>query len=386
MEYDNIRSDSGHDIQFLSSRCRFVIKGRKIVGIYSYKRRSGITIAERRKQLRRSGGSYIDGGVFMKELLKRLSETWGPSGYEHNVRKLIESEVAAYADEVHVDGIGNLIVRIGKGGPRVMFMAHMDEIGVMATFAEKSTGVLRFAEIGSLTKHTLPGRRVQFEDGTIGIIGVHDRKTNPTIEDLYIDTGGAEVAIGQPAVFRSEFVTQGDMFIGKAMDDRAGCAVAIQAIQKLKKKSQNEVYFVFSVQEHVGLRGAGPAAYGVDPAITVALDVTSTGDLPKGPKMAVKLGGGAAIKVHDPGLVVPRAVIDWMVEAAQADNIPHQMELLTGSTTGAARVQNTRMGVPSGCISIPTRFMHSPSEMVHHSDLKACVNLVLSLVRKPVTI
>jgi tetrahedral aminopeptidase len=324
----------------------------------------------------------------MKDLLKRLSETWGPSGYEHKVRKLIESEVAAYADEVRVDGIGNLIVRVGKGGPRVMFIAHMDEIGVMATFAEKSTGVLRFAEIGGLTKHALLGRRVQFEDGTIGVIGTHDmpKKNNPTIDELFIDTGGTEASIGQPAVFRNEFTAQGDVFVGKAMDDRAGCAVAIQAIQQLKKKTPNEVYFVFGVQEEVGLRGAGPAAYGVDPAVAVALDVTATGDLPKGPKMAVKLGGGAAIKVHDPGLIVPREIIDWMTGRAEAGKIPYQLELLGGGSTDAARVQNTRMGVPSGCISIPTRFVHSPSEMVHRSDLKACVDLVLSLVRNPVTI
>lgn len=322
----------------------------------------------------------------MKELLKRLSETWGPSGYEHKVRKLIESEVAAYADEVRVDGIGNLIVRVGKGGPRMMFIAHMDEIGVMATFAEKSTGVLRFAEIGGLTKHALLGRRVQFEDGTIGVIGVHDRKNNPTIDELYIDTGGANVSIGQPAVFRSEFTAQGDVLVGKAMDDRAGCAVAIQAIQQLKKKTPNEVYFVFGVQEEVGLRGAGPAAYGVDPALAIALDVTATGDLPKGPKMAVKLGGGAAIKVHDPGLIVPRVIVDWMTERAEADKIPYQLELLAGGSTDASRIQNSRVGVPSGCISIPTRFVHSPSEMVHQGDLNACVDLVLSLVRNPVTI
>jgi endoglucanase len=120
--------------------------------------------------------------------------------------------------------------------------------------------------------------------------------------------------------------------------------------------------------------------------VAIALDVTATGDLPKGPKMAVRLGGGAAIKVHDPGLIVPRAIVDWMTKRAEADNIPHQLELLAGGSTDAARVQNSRVGVPSGCISIPTRFVHSPSEMVHQADLKACVDLVLSLVRNPVTI
>jgi endoglucanase len=324
----------------------------------------------------------------MKELLKRLSETWGPSGYEHKVRKIIESEVAAYADDVHIDGIGNLIVRVGSGGPRLMVIAHMDEIGVMATFAEKSTGVLRFAELGGLTKHALLGQRVQFEDGTLGVIGVHDmyKKTAPHIDDMYIDTGGVETRIGQPAVFTREFASQGDVFVGKALDDRAGCVVAIETIQRLNKQTPNELYFVFSVQEEVGLRGAGPAAFGVDPAVAIALDVTDTGDLPKGEKMVVRLGGGAAIKVFDPGLVVPRAVIDWMVHRAEADGIPYQLELMREGSQDASRVQNTRMGVPSGCISIPARYIHSPSEMVHQGDLEACINLLLGLVKNPVAI
>ncbi len=324
----------------------------------------------------------------MKDLLKRLCETWGPSGYEYKVRKLIESEVAAYADEVHTDPMGNLIVRVGSGGPRVMVITHMDEIGVMATFAEKTTGMLRFAEIGGLTRHALLGKRVQFEDGTIGVIGSHDmyRKTNPTIDDLYIDTGGIELRIGQPAVFTREFTAQGDVFISKALDDRVGCLVAIEAIQRLNRHSANEVYFVFSVQEEVGLRGAAAAAFGVDPAVAIALDVTDTGDLPKGEKMAVRLGGGAAIKVYDPGLVVPKAVIEWMIERAESDEIPYQLELMTAGSTDAARVQNTRMGVPSGCISIPTRYIHSPSEMVHQGDVKACVDLLVGLVTHPVAI
>lgn len=319
----------------------------------------------------------------MIELLKQLCETWGPSGYEHKVRKLIESEVAAYADEVRIDGIGNLIVRVGSGGPRVMVIAHMDEIGVMATFAEKSSGMLRFAEIGGLTKHALLGTRVQFEDGTIGVIGVHDmyKKTSPQLDDLYIDTGGAEVRIGQPAAFAAhDFAAQGDVLIGKAMDNRAGCAVAVETIQRLNKHTPNEVYFVFSVQQHVGLRGAGPATFGVDPAVAVAVDVTKTGDLPKGERMAVRMGGGAAIKVHDPGLVVPRAVVDWMVGRAEAGNIPYQLEIQREGSQDASRAQNSRMGVPSGCISIPARYLHSPSEMVHQADMEACVALLLSLV------
>lgn len=324
----------------------------------------------------------------MKELLKTLCETWGPSGYEYKVRKLIESEVAGFADEVRIDPLGNLIVRVGSGGPKVMVIAHMDEIGVMATFAEKASGMLRFAPVGGLIRHILPGSRVQFEDGTIGVVGAHDirQKNNLTVDDLFIDVAGADVKAGQPAVFVREFIEQGDVFISKALDDRLGCLIAIQAIQRLNRHTPNEVYFVFSVQEEIGMRGAAAAAYGVDPDVAIAVDVTDTGDLPKNAQMAVKMGGGAAIKVHDPGLVVPRAIIDWMVDRAEADGIPYQMELLAGGSTDAARVQNSRAGVPSGCISIPTRYIHTTSEMAHQADIAACIDLLVGLTANPVEI
>lgn len=319
----------------------------------------------------------------MSDLLKRLCEAWGPSGYEHHVRRLIETEVAAYADEVRVDGIGNLIVRVGNRGPKVMVVVHMDEIGVMATFAEPSTGVLRFAAVGGLTVHDLVGQRVQFEDGTLGVIGAHQpyKNSNPKLDELYIDTGGAPVAIGQPAAFVHTYAEQGEIRLSKAMDDRAGCAVVIEAIQALNKKTPNQVYFVFSVQEEVGLRGAGPAAFGIAPDVAIAVDVTDTGDMPKGEKTVVKLGQGAGIKVYDPGLVVPRAVIDWMVSTAEQAGIPYQIDMIEAGTTDAARVQLAGSGVPSGAVTIPCRYIHSQSEMVHARDLQACTDLLVALLK-----
>ncbi|HEX2619252.1 MAG TPA: M20/M25/M40 family metallo-hydrolase, partial [Phototrophicaceae bacterium] len=146
----------------------------------------------------------------------------------------------------------------------------------------------------------------------------------------------------------------------------------------------NEVYFVFAVQEEVGLRGAGPAAFSIDPDVAIALDVTATGDTPKGEKMAVKLGGGAAIKIHDLGLIVPPAVRDWMVNRAKADKIPYQLELLSLGSTDAARAQVARAGVPSGCISIPCRYVHTTSETVDVNDVQACIDLLFGLVHNPV--
>ncbi|MAS37563.1 MAG: aminopeptidase [Anaerolineaceae bacterium] len=331
----------------------------------------------------------------MKDLIKKLVEAWGPSGYEHHIRALIQEEVADLADEITVDPLGNLICRVGSGGKKVMISAHMDEIGVMATYAEPESGYLRFTNIGGLIHSTLAGNRVRFEDGTIGVIAVHDqfgagRTSVPNLDDFYIDVstgnGAASIQPGSPAGMWREMEERGSRLIAKSMDDRIGCAVAIGAMRKLNKQAPNECYFVFSVQEEVGLRGARTAAHGVDPDVGIALDVTGSGDELKSWKMAVKLGKGAAIKIHDGGLVVPPAVRDWMVERAEADGIPYQLELLTGGTTDAAAIQLARAGVPSGCISIPCRFVHTTSETVDVNDVQACVDLLAGLLTNPISL
>ncbi|MEO1290567.1 MAG: M28 family peptidase, partial [Chloroflexota bacterium] len=253
----------------------------------------------------------------MFDLIKKLTEAWGPSGYEHQVRALIKEEVADLADEVTVDGMGNLICRMGDigNGKKVMIAAHMDEIGVMATYAEPNSKYLRFSNIGGLLYTSLHGNRVKFEDGTIGVIAVHDafgkgRSSANSVDSFYIDvqddSGEMTIQAGNPAGFWRETQQRGNRIIAKSLDDRIGCVVAIEAMRKIKVTgTPNEVYFVFTTQEEVGLRGAKAAAFGVDPDIGIALDVTGTGDEIHGRKMAVKLGGGAAIKVIDTSLIVP---------------------------------------------------------------------------------
>lgn len=329
----------------------------------------------------------------MKETIQKLVEAWGPSGYEHHVRRLIQEEIEGLADEVTVDPLGNLICRVGQGGPKIMVAAHMDEIGVMTMYAEKNSGYLRFTAIGGLLYTTLMGSRVRFEDGTVGVIGAPDmfgasRTTAPELDEFYIDVsdgnGNGSIQPGSPAAFWRPMEERGTRLIAKSMDDRISCAIGIEAMRRLKqgrkKKLPNEVYFVFTVQEEVGIRGARPAAYAIDPDVAIALDVTGTGDQIKNEKMAVRLGGGAAIKLHDTGLVVPPAVRDWMVNRAEADSIPYQLELLTLGSTDAAGIQTARAGVPSGCISIPCRYVHTTSETVDINDVEACVKLLVGLL------
>ena len=198
------------------------------------------------------------------------------------------------------------------------------------------------------------------------------------------DGNGNATPVGQPAAFTREMQRRGERIIAKSLDDRIGCVVAIEAMRRLNRTTPHEVYFAFTVQEEVGLRGAKTAAQGVHPDIGIALDVTGSGDQIRGRKMLVKLGGGAAIKVHDPGLVVPVAIKNWMIARCEADGIPYQLELLAGGRTDASVIQLVDSGVPSGCISIPTRYLHTTSETVDIGDVRACIDLLAGLLSNPI--
>lgn len=334
-------------------------------------------------------------GSSMEELLQRLSETWGPSGYEGGVRALLKDAVAGRVDEARVDPLGNLIcVKRPRGkarGTRIMFSAHMDEIGVIVTDIDER-GFLRIAPVGGCGVTTLLGQRLVFGNGVRGSVG-HEPVDEPkdlAFPRLWVDIGAttraeAEEAVGygSMATFDRDFAIGARVVSGKALDDRAGCAVLAQALLEMDEVG-NEVVAVFSVQEEVGLRGARTSAYGVDPRLGVAIDVTRTGDTPKARPMAVRLGGGAAIKAKDSSLVTPPEVMDLMVTRAKSCGIAHQIEVLESGGTDAGAIHLSRAGVPSGCISIPTRYLHTPAEMVSRADLRSCVNLVKAIAEEPV--
>lgn len=325
----------------------------------------------------------------MIELTKKLVETWGPSGYEHRIRAVIREEAAELADDMWVDGLGNLICRVGRGGKKILVAAHMDEIGLMTNYQEPESGFLRFTNIGGLRTNTLNGNRALFEDGTVGVIAVQD-DGGKSLNDFYIDveneSGANAVPVGQPAGFLREMQRRGSRIIAKSLDDRIGCVVALETMRNLNKETPNEIYFAFTVQEEVGLRGARTAAQAIRPDIGVAIDVTGSGDQIRGRKMMVKLGGGAAVKVHDPGLTVPPAIKNWMIARCEADDIPYQLELLAGGTTDASVIQMADAGVPSGCISIPTRYLHTTSETVDLNDVRACIRLLTGLLANPIEV
>jgi putative aminopeptidase FrvX len=329
----------------------------------------------------------------MKTLIQKLVESVGPSGHEQAVRDLVRSEVVAFADDVRVDPLGNLIVRKGAkagDGSRVMLSAHMDEIGVMVTHIGEN-GFVRFTTVGGVYPHTCLGARVQFMNGARGVIGwerIDGADRLPTFEQMYLDVGASTreevtLKVGDVGAFDRPFLDLGNRLVAKAMDDRISVAIQIETLRRLKA-SPHEIYFVFSVQEEVGLRGATTAAFGVDPEIGISVDVTRSGDTPKGIKMEVGLGKGPAIKVRDGRMLSDPRLVDLMVKTAQAANLPYQLEVLEAGTTDAAAIQLTRAGVPSGCVSIPCRYIHSPSEMVDYRDVENAVNLLVELLSKPI--
>ena len=329
----------------------------------------------------------------MKDTIKTLVEAWGPSGAEHRVRALIAQEIDGLADEVRTDVMGNLIaLKKGDGtGKKIMLSAHMDEIGVIVSWVDEK-GFVRINPIGGVrTLYEVMGR-VEFENGTIGVVGVEkmDKPDQvPPMDKLYVDAGATSredcpVKVGDVGCFARPMVEAGDHLTSKAMDDRIGCAVLVQTMRDLQS-SPHDLYFVFSAQEEVGLRGATTGAFGISPDVGIAVDVTFAGDTPEPSfRMATKLGGGPAIKVKDGGMLATPWVKEWMIRTAEANGIPYQLEVLLGGTTDARAIQTTQAGIPSGCLSIATRYVHSPSETVSYTDVLNSVKLMVALLSDPI--
>jgi len=321
----------------------------------------------------------------MIELIKTLTETYGPAGNESRIRQVLRDMVKDKVDELKVDALGNLIaLRKGKGGKKVMLAAHMDEIGIVVNYVDEK-GFLRFSALGGVWPHTLLGNRVEFENGVVGVIGVEKLESPdkvPTFDKLYIDVGAESredcpVKVGDIGVFSRPLIAQGQRLIAKAFDDRIGCAVLVKLLEEIKD-CKHDLYVVFTVQEELGLRGAVTSAYGIAPDVGIAVDVTRTGDTPEAPKMAVALGKGPAVKVKDARMISHPGVRQALIRAAEQNGIPYQLEVLEGGTTDAAAIQLTREGIPTGVISIPCRYIHTPSEMVDIRDVENAVKLLLA--------
>ncbi|WP_350344934.1 M42 family metallopeptidase [Proteinivorax tanatarense] len=320
----------------------------------------------------------------MDKLLMELSDSFGPSGHEQEITELIKDKIMDYCDEVKKDKLGNLIaIKKGKTDKKIMYAAHADEIGVLVTYIDEN-GFIRFTNIGGLSPYLLLGHKVKLQSNVTGVIGC-ERITDITklsLEKMYIDIGAntkeeAEelVNIGDVGTFYPYFEVKPNHYIGKALDDRAGCAVLISAIKEIEDPEHN-LYFVFTTQEEVGLRGAITASYSINPDMGIAVDVTGVGDTPKARRMAVSLGKGPAIKVKDNSIMVNPMVKDMLVKKAKDNGIPYQLEVLEFGGTDSGAIHLSREGAWAGVISLPCRYIHTNNEMISKNDIENAVKLL----------
>lgn len=318
------------------------------------------------------------------ELLKRLTSAFGPSGYEDEVADIIVEEIKDYVDDIKRDRLGNIIaVKKGQGSSKIMTTAHMDQIGVMITNVDKN-GYLRFTNVGYIDPFVVLAHNVIFKNGTVGTIGREEKNEikDLKLSNLYIDIGAAskedaikKVNVGDFGVLVSNFKELGERISSGALDDRIGCYILIETIKKMKKPEGN-VYFVFTVQEETYISGAITSAYAIEPDSAIVIDVTDTGDTPDCHTMSVKMGEGCTIKVMDRGLICHPKIKKYLTEVAEKNNIKYQYEVLEFGATDGKAIHTTRTGVITGVISIPSRYIHSPQEMVDMKDARCAINLL----------
>lgn len=337
------------------------------------------------------------------KLLQELSEAPGVSGREEVVREIIAREVTPLVDDVSTDAMGNLIAykKASRGASkRLMISAHMDEIGFYVRFIDEQ-GFLRVHNVGGFDVRNLFARQVEvhLKGGEVllgvlnpGVKPVHiaapdERKKIPEMSEFIVDLGlaaeevKAKVKVGDPVTLKQPFADMGRAVTGKALDDRVNCFVLIETLRALKD-SAFELYAVFSVQEEVGVRGAKTAAHALEPDIGVALDTTLAVDVPGTPpeQRVTELGAGVALKIMDGWSISTRWLLDAFAELAEAREIAYQLELLPLGGTDAGAMQLSRGGVPCVTLSIPSRYVHTVTEMVAKSDVEAAIILLQAFI------
>lgn len=319
------------------------------------------------------------------DLLKKLTEFEAPSGKERVLHAFLKGEAEKLGYEVTTDALGSVIAHKKGDGKKLMLAAHTDEIGVIASYIDED-GFIHFGRLGALFPKELHKRRVRFENGTVGIISANEEafEAKSEISNMFIDIGAKNreeaeklVRIGDTAVFEGSFAMMGDTVISRALDDRVGCYILLKVMEEIKD-SKNDLYFVFTSQEETGMRGAKTATYTIMPDYGIAVDVTGSCDTPGQRKTDVVLGSGAAISNKDAFVVCDHGVIKTLQKLAEDNSVPYTNVVKDGGGNDSGAIALTGGGVKAGSVSVPLRYMHSPSELVKKSDIDACIKLVLA--------
>jgi endoglucanase len=341
-------------------------------------------------------------------LLEKFSTASGISGYEKDVREILRKEIEPFSDSVRIDPMGNLIAEKKGGKPVIMIAAHMDEIGFVVKHIDDN-GFIYFVTVGGFFNQTLLNQRVivhgkkQDLTGVIGSKPPHmlkeeERKKVVEIDEMFIDIGAKNrkdaeklgVEIGLPITVDRDFkILANNLVTGKAFDNRAGLVILVEAMKRLsKKKIKATVCAVGTVQEEVGLKGARTSAFAIDPDLAIAVDLTFAGDSPGIDKKELEtaIGKGAVITILEAlgrGVIVPEKVVEWLKNTAKKNKIKYQLDVskILGVTDGAV-INLTKKGIPTGVVSVPARYIHSPVELIGLEDLESAIKLIVEAVSK----
>ena len=340
------------------------------------------------------------------ELMKELSLAPGVSSCEEEVAKIITRELKDVADNIETDSMGNLIAtkKGEKKAPKVMLAAHMDEIGLMVRYIDDN-GYLKFSTIGGINDQMLMNQTVTVHssvgENVIGVIGSkpphvttpEERKKVVKADDMFIDIGAKDkeeaekmVKVGDVMTFNSLFVEYpNNLIMGKALDNRVGCYVMIEVLKRVDTRAT--VYGVGTVQEEVGLKGAKTASFKLNPDLAFALDVTLSGDHPgiKPEEAPVVIGKGPAVILADAsgrGILTQKSVKDMLIKAGDENDIPYQLEVSDGGTTDGTAIHLTREGIPTGVLSVPTRYIHTPVSVCSMEDVENTIELIVKAINE----
>jgi endoglucanase len=344
----------------------------------------------------------------MERLLKDLLMSDGISGYEENVAKIITTALSKVCASVEIDNFGNVIGKAGKGKKKIMIAAHMDEIGMVVKHVNEK-GYIYFIKVGGINDSILPGKIVkiinkksEFITGIIGtkpphLMTTEEAKKPITYTNMFIDIGLSSkdevlkvLYIGDQIIFEPNAgVLNGDFYYGKAADNRISCYAMAKVMETLVKIEDlaAEIYACATVQEEVGLKGGKTSSFKINPDFALIIDTAIAGDMPgiEEKVSALKLGQGVAITVIEAsgrGTIVPQRVRKLMLEAALANNIPHQIDIIDGGMTDGAIVYTNREGILTGILSIPTRYIHAPTSVFNIKDINSTIDLAVKTIEK----
>ena len=340
----------------------------------------------------------------MQELLKKLVSVPGPCGFEHEVIRYLRDRLTPVADEIWVDGLGNLIVKKcgAHPGPTLMLSAHADEVGFIVKKIEKN-GLIRFEKIGGHDDRVILNERVivrtqdgRLHEGVIGCISAHMMRFDNTQlirkhSEMYIDVGAKDdeavrrmgIRVADSITWQTPYTPFGEnRVMGHGFDDRAGCAVLAKCLEDIDFENvHGTVYFVFSVQEELGLRGARVASQQITADVAIAVDTTAASDTFEAMMdNTTRLGDGVAIKAMDFSLLASLAVRRKLTALAEENAIPYQTEVFCGIGTDAGEMHKEKAGVPTCVLSIPSRYAHCPVEVLDLGDLQATKDLLSAFI------